>query len=1198
MNQPVSNFEFLKEHDPIFFELARSAEQVFASDPNTTLIKLRQLGEAFAQDIAARCGIAFDDLTPQADLIHQIDRELRLDPTIRNLFHTIRVEVNKATHEFKTDHKEALNGLKLARSLAIWYHQSFGKASGDFNPGTFITPEDPSQKLRELQNKISQLNAKKEKLEDNQQLINLLKKEKQEYAQLAEQMDKEAQTLAQQLKTQENTLQKQRESFETHIKLLQLELTEQAKNNPQKSSQQQLVISEKVKEANKQIFLTEELVRLIIDQQLVDAGWMADSLELTWDNGILPEEGKYKAIANYPLFYQGNAFYADYILFYELIPIAIIEAKCENINVAEKIRQAKTYAESFKVEPLMQAPWLLKNRTKPWHYHNTSYNIPFVYSSNGRPYNGQLEEKSGTWFRDIREPSNLSMALQHFHSPEGLYNKLTHDKVTAEQALQLDNFSGLFLRDYQKKAVSAIENALSNNHNNCLVAMTTGTGKTFVINALIYRFLKTKRFNRILVLVDHTALGLQTEDLLIKAPQDQQTILAKLYKLETLNYQLDDLEKHVQLATVQQMIKTIFASDSPHPIDYFDCVIIDEAHSGYALEQEFIEGELATRNSEQYLKEYQQLLNYFDAFKVGLTATPVKRTTDFFNLPVYQYSYREAIADGYLIDYEPPIIYKTKLTEQPLCFNKGSTIQIINAITGDIEEVTLEDDLIAEANALNRSILNKHFNEVICQQLIDELNPFGQEKTLIFCASDLHADMVKNLLDNAFTNLYENSYDQLAVAKITANSYNPEELIDRFKTAQYPNIAITVDLLATAVDIPQVCNLVFLRAINSRILLEQMLARASLPCESIQKASFRIYDAFNTHNLLTNITQMESMPAPELPLTSLLQLFIDNRQPNDEQLQAILDHCIPILRRANYQAQQDTFLKAKLDSLTSSCGVAPQNLTTYLQSIGTKKAAVFFKNRKNFIQDIQAINQQLDSSRYQIISDSPDQLTQRLLCYGNYSSPKELLDACKAFITEQRQHSKSLNKSIEKPNQVTRFELKEIKLLLGHAGFTELNLQIAWRNINHRVVNAGLIGFIRHISLGEPLISFEYRVNKTLQEVQAMNTWTPIQRQWLDRIAEHFIEQEILDKKQLNNELKQRYNSSIEKLDTLLNNQLNSVISALKTLWVEKVVVIPQEPEIQAPEETIKEQPISLSPTTTKKISFFQRIRNLIKPKL
>lgn len=118
----TSNFGFLAEHDPLFVELTLSAERAFASDPNTTLIKLRQLGEALAQHIAALAGIRFDDQTTQADLLYKVNRELKLEPVVRELFHTLRIEGNKATHQFKTQHKEAINGLVVARKLAIWFH--------------------------------------------------------------------------------------------------------------------------------------------------------------------------------------------------------------------------------------------------------------------------------------------------------------------------------------------------------------------------------------------------------------------------------------------------------------------------------------------------------------------------------------------------------------------------------------------------------------------------------------------------------------------------------------------------------------------------------------------------------------------------------------------------------------------------------------------------------------------------------------------------------------------------------------------------------------------------------------------------------------------------------------------------------------------------------------------------------------------
>src|SRR5690606_6315563 len=148
---------FLAEHDELLMQLASAAERAFASDPNTTLIKLRQLGEAIAQHMATLAGVEFDEQTTQADLLYRLNRELRLAPVVRELFHTLRIEGNKATHQFKTQHKEALDGLKLARSLAVWFHQSFGKVGTGFKPGAFVAPPDPSSQLRQLQAEIETL---------------------------------------------------------------------------------------------------------------------------------------------------------------------------------------------------------------------------------------------------------------------------------------------------------------------------------------------------------------------------------------------------------------------------------------------------------------------------------------------------------------------------------------------------------------------------------------------------------------------------------------------------------------------------------------------------------------------------------------------------------------------------------------------------------------------------------------------------------------------------------------------------------------------------------------------------------------------------------------------------------------------------------------------------------------------------------
>src|SRR5690606_38810200 len=309
-----SNFAFLQEHNPVFLQLASTAEQVFASDPNTTLIKLRQLGEALAQDLASRAGIELEATTSQADLLYKLSREIQLDQNIRNLFHTLRIEGNKATHQFRTQHREALDGLKVARELCIWYHRAFGKAGSTFKAGAFVTPSDPSAPLRDLQSQIEQLKAQlsesSQQLENNQQLAGLLKREAEEYAVLAEQMDAESRTHKQLAAEHEAALNKLRSEHEQSLKALQQQLAAK----PQAGQQ----VAHKTKQASSQFDLNEDLTRILIDQQLIDAGWEADSLDLTYGKGARPEKGKNKAIAEWPT--SSPKACADYVLFAGLTP--------------------------------------------------------------------------------------------------------------------------------------------------------------------------------------------------------------------------------------------------------------------------------------------------------------------------------------------------------------------------------------------------------------------------------------------------------------------------------------------------------------------------------------------------------------------------------------------------------------------------------------------------------------------------------------------------------------------------------------------------------------------------------------------------------------------------------------------------------------------------------------------------------------
>ena len=849
----LSNFEFLKEHDPIFFQLAFAAEQSFSADPNTTLIKLRQLAEAFAQDMAARCGIEFDEKTTQADLLFKLNREIRLDPNILDLFHTLRVEGNRAIHQFRTQHKEALDGLRLARTLAIWFHQALGKQGAAFKPGPFVAPADPSLPLRELITQIGQLKAKlldaNDRVESNQQLMALVAREKEEYALLAEHMDAEARTFQQLALAHENQLNDERKAFDARLKAMQTEL-----ENRQQLPQQ---LSQSIQKATAQLSLNEELTRILIDQQLISAGWEADTEQLTYQKGARPEKGKNKAIAEWPT--QGKQA-ADYVLFAGLTAVAVVEAKRENVNVAGKIPQAERYSRGFKQSPTMQPAWLIQGRTIAWADNEEGhYQIPFVYSCNARPFVKQLAEQSGIWFRDVREIANLARPLHDFHSPEGLLDSLKRSLQAAQQILKTEGFAYLKLRDYQQKAIQAVEAALANKQSGCLLAMATGTGKTRTIIGLMYRFLKAEHFKRILFLVDRTALGEQAIDFFNDSPLEQNQTLSKIYNIALLGDMAAEAETRIQVATVQAMVKRIFQSDSPPTIDAYDCIIIDEAHRGYTLYQDMTEGELAVRDVAQYLSSYRRVLDYFDAVKIGLTATPAKHTTEIFGKPVFTYSYREAVADDWLIDHEPPIRYETLLTQNGIHFDKGSQVSVINTQTGEIELAELEDELDFEVEAFNRRVITESFNRVICTQLAQELDPFGDEKTLIFCATDLHADMVKRLLDDAFKALYQDDYNEAAVRKITGQSDKVKQLIRQYENERYPNIAVTVDLLTTGIDVPPICNVVFLRRVRSRILFEQMLGRATRRCDEIGKTVFRIYDPVDIYAALQDVSAMKPL---------------------------------------------------------------------------------------------------------------------------------------------------------------------------------------------------------------------------------------------------------------------------------------------------------------------------------------------------
>lgn len=721
--------------------------------------------------------------------------------------------------------------------------------------------------------------------------------------------------------------------------------------------------------------------------------------------------------------------------------------------------------------------------------------------------------------------------------------------------LHSESFGYLRLRDYQQKAIQAVEAALEAQRQQCLLAMATGTGKTRTIIGLMYRFLKAERFKRILFLVDRTALGEQAIDVFNDATLEQNLPLSKLYNIAELGDMAAEAETRIQVATVQAMVKRIFQSDNPPGVDEFDCIIVDEAHRGYTLDQEMTEGELQVRDQNQYQSTYRLALDYFDAFKIGLTATPAKHTSDIFGKPVFTYSYREAVADDWLIDHEPPIRYETLLTQSGIHFDQGEAVSSINLSTGEVETAQLEDELNFNVENFNKRVITESFNKVICDQLAKEIDPLGDEKTMIFCATDVHADMVKRLLDDAFKEVYGDDYNEAAVRKITGASDKVSQLIKQFKNEHYPSIAITVDLLTTGIDVPKICHLVFMRRVRSRILYEQMIDRATRRCDEIGKTVFKIYDPVGIYAALQDVNTMK--PLVKDPNITLEQLVDELNQPASYEapgtepgqthahdvLAAISQKVMRVLRKAQKQSESKPAVKEKLEQLEQQWGVPPSQLHRHLHQIGLQAAADFLQQHARILEHIAEVKQLIGSEYMPIISEHQDRFMVREQSYGPYNKPEDYLQSFNDFVRQQMNQSAALSVVVNQPKDLTREQLKEVKMLLDTHQYNEVTLRTAWRNKTNQDIAASIIGYIRQAALGEALLPFEQRVALAMQTIYASRSWTPVQRKWLDRLAKQLVHEVVLDYQFVNHAFSG--DGGAKRLNTMLDNQLDEVLSSL-----------------------------------------------------
>ncbi|MBX9772630.1 MAG: type I restriction-modification system endonuclease, partial [Candidatus Obscuribacterales bacterium] len=779
---------------------------------------------------------------------------------------------------------------------------------------------------------------------------------------------------------------------------------------------------------------------------------------------------------------------ADYVLFIGLTPVASVEAKKANKNVSEDIKQAKRYSKEFQFTDNLLKP----DGGQPWGKQG-EFKLPFGFSTNGRPYLKQLETESGIWFVDMRRPTNLARALASWYSPEGISELLKQDQQAAEVKLEQEGFDyDLKLRDYQKKAIQKVEEALIAGRRICMLAMATGTGKTKTAMALMYRLLKTKRFRRILFVVDRFALGDQAAREFDSTRMESLQTFSDIFAVKELEDKHPDKDTCVHIATIQGLIKRGLYSDQPPPIDQYDCIIVDECHRGYLLDRDLSDTELVFRDQDDYVSNYRRVLEYFDAVKIGLTATPALHTTQIFGEPVFQYTYREAVIDEVLIDHEPPINIATKLSEQGIKWAAGEDVGILDRANNKIDYVTAADEIKIDVEDFNKKVITENFNRVVCKELAKQIDVPSKEKTLIFCATDNHADLVvKTLKEELATSHGE--IDDDAVAKITSQSHQPMGLIRKYKNEQLPQIAVTVDLLTTGIDVPAITNLVFIRRVNSRILYEQMLGRATRRCDDIGKEVFRIYDAVGIYAALQDVCDMKPVVVnPKISFKELAGELLTIRDP--AHLTLARDQFVAKLSRKKRHLTEE-----QAGGFERIVGQTPKEFIRELRNLPVEQISNWFLQYAKITEILDGKTD--DRPTTLLVSEHHDELLFVTRGYGRNQKPEDYLEEFRKFIQESGNDLPAMQAVLQRPRDLTRKELKSLMLALSEKGFDETSLESAWRDKTNQEIAARIIGYIRQAALGDPLRPWAERVDNALRKLLSSRAWSSPQRQWLEKIA-------------------------------------------------------------------------------------------------
>ncbi|MDC6353276.1 MULTISPECIES: type I restriction-modification enzyme R subunit C-terminal domain-containing protein [unclassified Robiginitalea] len=604
----------------------------------------------------------------------------------------------------------------------------------------------------------------------------------------------------------------------------------------------------------------EQIARDNIDKMLAEAGWAVQSkkeVDLSASKGVAVRE------------YQTDVGLADYVLFVDRKPVGIIEAKREeegqHLTMVEE--QSSEYASS-KLKYLNNDP------------------LPFVYESTGVL----------TRFTDYRDPKPRSRPVFHFHKPDTLLEWIGQEKTLRSRLQEIPELDETGLRPAQIKAIRNLETSFKENRPKALIQMATGAGKTFTACTFVYRLLKHADAKRILFVVDTKNLGEQAEQEFLKyQPTDDNRKFTELYNVQRLSSSYIASDSQVCISTIQRLYSILKGEEleeaaeeenpnektwewqkkepipveynAKNPIEQFDFIIIDECHrSIYNL--------------------WKQVLDYYDAYLIGLTATPDKRTFGFFNENVVsEYTYEESVADGVNVPYDVFTI-ETEITQAGAKIKAKEYVDKREKLSRKKRWERLDEDYDYTANKLDKDVVNpsqirhiiKAYKEAlpnIFPDRFDESGEYEVPKTLVFAKTDSHADDIIQIIREEFGE--GNDFCKKVTYKIEED---PKSVLNRFRNSWNPRIAVTVDMIATGTDVKPLEVLLFMRDVKSINYFEQMKGRGTrtINFDDLKrvtrtakhtKTHFVIVDAVGA----TKSKKTDSRPLERKPTTPLKDLL-------------------------------------------------------------------------------------------------------------------------------------------------------------------------------------------------------------------------------------------------------------------------------------------------------------------------------------